>query len=449
MIIKNFIINCSLRVALLTITIGLSFYLFLQSKVLIAGIFTALVAIGQVFALIRYVTQTNHDVNRLISSIRYSDFSQSFTGNPEGAGFDSLSQSLNDVIIEFQRTKLEKEEQYQFLQTIIDHVGIGLIAFQPDGTVELFNNAAKRLLKVPVLRNIENLTSVDPHLVDTIRKLSTGENQLFKLQQEDGLVQLSLYATGFVSKQRQLLLVAMQNIQNELEEKEMRAWQNLIRVLTHEIMNSIAPISSLASTANELLASDCQVASEGPQTEKFRDVCDAIETIEKRSKGLITFIEKYRELTRIPQPQFKIVRVGDLIERVKNLMTEQMAQHTIEFGTGIDPINLEITADPALIEQVLINLCKNAVEAMVTAEQPKIELMAGTGSQGNPVIKVIDNGRGIPDEVLERIFIPFFTTKQKGSGIGLSLSRQIMRLHKGTLSVESRPGVSTVFTLRF
>ena len=449
MIIKNFIINCSLRVALLTATIGLSFYLFLHSKILIAGIFTALIAIGQAIALIRYVTQTNHDVNRLISSIRYSDFSQSFSSNIEGAGFDSLAQSLNDVIIEFQRTKLEKEEQYQFLQTIIDHVGIGLIAFQPDGTVELFNNAAKRLLKVPVLRNIENLTSVDPHLVDTIRKLSTGENQLFKLQQEDGLVQLSLYATGFVSKRRRLILVAMQNIQNELEEREMRAWQNLIRVLTHEIMNSIAPISSLASTANELLASDCQVESEGTQAEKFRDVCDAIETIEKRSKGLINFIEKYRELTRIPQPQFKIVRVGDLIERVKSLMTEQMAQHTIEFGTGVDPVNLEITADPALIEQVLINLCKNAVEAIVTAEQPKIELMAGTGSQGNPVIKVIDNGRGIPDEVLERIFIPFFTTKQKGSGIGLSLSRQIMRLHKGTLSVESRPGLSTVFTLRF
>ena len=449
MIIKNFIINCSLRIALLTVTIGLSYYLFLHSKILIAGIFTALVTIGQAIALIRYVTLTNHDVNRLISSIRYSDFSQSFTSTPEGAGFDSLAQSLNDVIIEFQRTKLEKEEQYQFLQTIIDHVGIGLIAFQPNGTVELFNNAAKRLLKVPVLRNIENLTSIDPHLVDTIRNLSTGENQLFKLQQEDGLVQLSLYATGFVSKRRQLLLVAMQNIQNELEEKEMRAWQNLIRVLTHEIMNSIAPISSLASTANKLLADDCQVETEGPQTEKFRDVCDAIETIEKRSKGLITFIEKYRELTRIPQPQFKIVRVGDLVERVKHLMAEQMAQHTIEFDTSIDPENLEITADPALIEQVLINLCKNAVEAVTTAEQPKIELMAGTGSQGNPVIKVIDNGRGIPDEVLERIFIPFFTTKQKGSGIGLSLSRQIMRLHKGILSVESRPGVTTVFTLRF
>jgi signal transduction histidine kinase len=269
------------------------------------------------------------------------------------------------------------------------------------------------------------------------------------LQQEDGLVQLSLYATGFVSKRRQLLLVAMQNIQNELEEKEMRAWQNLIRVLTHEIMNSIAPISSLASTANELLASDCQVEPEGPQTERLRDVCDAVETIEKRSKGLITFIEKYRELTRIPQPQFQIVKVVDLIERVRHLMTEQMTQHNIEFDSGIDPVNLEITADPALIEQVLINLCKNAVEAMATAEQPKIELMAGTGSQGNPVIKVIDNGRGIPGEVLERIFIPFFTTKQKGSGIGLSLSRQIMRLHKGTLNAESKPGIATIFTLRF
>jgi len=241
----------------------------------------------------------------------------------------------------------------------------------------------------------------------------------------------------------------MQNIQNELEEKEMNAWQNLIRVLTHEIMNSIAPIASLASTANGLLADDCKMEPVDNRSERLKDVCDAVETIEKRSTGLIAFIEKYRELTRIPQPQFRIVRVGDLVERVKSLMNDQMARHAVAFDSRIDPEALEITADPALIEQVLINLCKNAVEAMNAVEKPQIDLLGGTDGHGNPVIKVIDNGKGIPEDVLERIFIPFFTTKQKGSGIGLSLSRQIMRLHKGTLSVDSIPGVKTVFTLRF
>ena len=449
MILKNFNINCSLRIVLLTATIGLTFFLFFQTRYLFAVIISALVALGQVIALLRYVTCTNQDVNQLLASIEYSDFSQTITKNRKGSGFDELTEALNSAVRKFQHMNLEKEEQFRFLQTIVDHVGIGLVAYQTDGTVELLNNAAKRLLNVPTMRNIEDLRATDPKLVETLHRLSPGENRLVKLQRGDDLLQVSIYATGFVSKQMQLLLVAMQNIQNELEEKEMNAWQNLIRVLTHEIMNSIAPIASLASTANGLLADDCSMDPVDNRSERLKDVCDAVETIEKRSRGLIAFIEKYRELTRIPQPQFRIVRVGDLIERVKSLMNDQMARHLIAFSSRIDPETLEITADPALIEQVLINLCKNAVEAMDAVEQPRIDLVAATDRQGSPVIKVIDNGKGIPGEVLERIFIPFFTTKQRGSGIGLSLSRQIMRLHKGTLSVDSRPGVQTVFALRF
>jgi nitrogen fixation/metabolism regulation signal transduction histidine kinase len=447
MLFDNFNVHCAIRILLLTITMGLMFYFF-QSGFMVVGILTVILTACQIQALLRYVTRTNKELNRLLSSIKYSDFSQSFTDNIKGAGFEELTASLNEVIQNFQRTKLKNEAHLRFLQTVIDHAGVGLIAFQPDGTVELFNNAAKRLLKVPALMNIENLRPVAPQLVEIFGSLSPGENHLVRIQQNGGLLQVSIYATGFVSKQRQLLLVAMQDIQNELEEKEMKAWQNLIRVLTHEIMNSIAPIASLASTANGLLANDCRMEAEN-QNERLKDVCDAVETIEKRSTGLMAFIEKYRELTRIPQPRFQLVRVDKLVDRVKHLMDDQMMQHGIVFTTRIHPATLELTGDPALIEQVLINLCKNAVEAMDTVEKPQIDLRADTDAQGNPVIKVIDNGRGIPDEVLERIFIPFFTTKETGSGIGLSLSRQILRLHKGTLTAESTPGVKTVFTLRF
>jgi signal transduction histidine kinase len=449
MILKRFVINCSLRTILLTATLGLSAFLFLQTRFFLAGAICGMVAVGQFIALLRYVTRTNRNVSQLLASIEYSDLSQTFPQSPKGCGFDDLARSLNDVINKFRRMNLEKEEQFRFLQTIVDHVGIGLLAYQADGAVELHNNAAKRLLNVPVLRNIDELSGIDPKLLEALHRISPGENRLVKLQRDGDLLQLSIYATGFVSNRRQLQLVAMQNIQSELEEKEMMAWQNLIRVLTHEIMNSIAPIASLASTANALLANDCMVGPGDHRSERIKDVCDAVETIEKRSKGLIAFIEKYRELTRIPQPQFQIVEVADLVERVKNLMAEQMDRRFIQFKTRVDPKTLEITADPALIEQVLINLCKNAMEAMSAAEQPLIELTAGTDGQGNPIIKVTDNGRGIPDEVAERIFIPFFTTKQGGSGIGLSLSRQIMRLHKGSLNVDSQPGLKTVFALRF
>ena len=367
----------------------------------------------------------------------------------EGAGYEGLNASLNVVIDKFKQAKLEKEEHFRFLQTIIDHVGIGLVAFNPDGEVQLINNAAKRLMEMTHLRNIEDLRSTSPILAEKLRDLKPGRNHLIKLQQGENLMQLSVYATGFVLRQQQMLLVAMQNIQNELEEKEMISWQNLIRVLTHEIMNSIAPIASLASTANGLLADECHLDADDPRSEKIQDVCDAVDTIEKRSKGLITFIEKYRELTRIPQPQFQVLRVEDLFDRIQFLMKEQFETQSIVYSADIDPETLSVTADPALIEQVLINLCKNAAESVDGQTRAKIELLGRMDESGNPVIQVIDNGKGIDEDVADRIFIPFFTTKPRGSGIGLSLSRQIMRLHKGTISVSSKPGVQTIFKLKF
>ena len=315
--------------------------------------------------------------------------------------------------------------------------------------MELINNAAKKLLKIPRLGNIRDIESISPRLADKLSRISPGDKDLVKLKQGDDLLQLSIYATGFILRQQQLNLVAMQNIQTELEEKEMISWQNLIRVLTHEIMNSITPIASLASTAAGLLKDNKECKIPEDVNEVIIDVRQAVKTIEKRSKGLITFIDNYRELTRIPKPEFKIVQVKDLFDRVEILMKDQLKHNSIKFSTAIDPESLTITADPALIEQVLINLCKNSVEAVSGVSHPKIKLKAGTDGIGNPLVKVIDNGKGISEEVAERIFIPFFTTKPEGSGIGLSLSRQIIRLHKGTIGVASTPNERTVFKLRF
>jgi nitrogen fixation/metabolism regulation signal transduction histidine kinase len=446
---KRFDINCIIRVLLLSGTICLLAYLFVKTDFIAAAIFTGLIAGCQIFSLIRYVSKTNRDLTRLLQSIKYSDFSQSFTNNLKSSGFKELHAAFTEVIKEFQRAKLEKEEHLRFLQTIVDHVGIGLIAFKPAGEVELLNSAAKKLLKIPRLGNIRALESVSPKLVQKLFELAPGGNDLVKLQQGDDLLQLSIYATGFVLHRQQLMLVAMQNIQNELEEEEMKSWQNLIRVLTHEIMNSITPIASLSSTAYGLLKDERECEVPESMNETIDDVRHAVNTIEKRSKGLLTFIENYRELTRIPKPEFKMVKIKDLFERVDHLMKDQFEANSINFYMKIDPQSLEITADPALIEQVLINLCNNALEAVNGVTRPRIELKAGTDGLGNPVIKVTDNGKGITEEVAEKIFIPFFTTKQQGSGIGLSLSRQIMRQHEGTLSVSSTLGQETVFSLRF
>ncbi|MGD8459150.1 MAG: ATP-binding protein [Desulfobacterales bacterium] len=446
---RRFAVNCIIRVLLLSGSICLLAFLLFKTEFIAASIFLGLIGAYQIYSLIRYVTKTNRDLNRFLLSVRHSDFSQSYTNKLKGSGFDELNTAFSEVTKEFQQAKIEKEEHFRFLQTIIDHVGIALIAFNPDGEVELINNAAKKLLKIPRLGNIKDIESISSGLADKLSSISPGDKDLVKFKQGDNLLQLSIYATGFILRQQQLNLVAMQNIQSELEEKEMISWQNLIRVLTHEIMNSITPIASLASTAAGLLKDDkeCKVPEE--LNEVITDVGHAVKTIEKRSKGLITFIDNYRKLTRIPKPDFKIVQVKDLFERVESLMAEQFERHSIRFRMQVDPESLTITADPALIEQVLINLCKNSVEAISGVSRPKIKLKAGTDGLGNPVVKVIDNGKGIAEDVAERIFIPFFTTKPEGSGIGLSLSRQIIRMHKGTIGVTSTPKERTVFKLRF
>jgi nitrogen fixation/metabolism regulation signal transduction histidine kinase len=446
---KRFYLNCTVRVLLLSGSICLLAFLIFKTEFIAASIFLGLISAYQIFSLLRYVTRTNRDLNRFLLSIKHSDFSQSYTNQLKGSGFDELNTAFSEVTKEFQQAKIEKEEHFRFLQTIIDHVGIALIAFNPDGEVELINNATKKLLKIPRLGNIKDIESISSRLTDKLGSISPGDKDLVKFKQGDNLLQLSIYATGFILRQQQLTLVAMQNIQSELEEKEMISWQNLIRVLTHEIMNSITPIASLASTATGLLEDNKECKIPEDVNEVIIDVRHAVKTIEKRSKGLITFIDNYRKLTRIPKPDFKIVQVKDLFERVEILMKKQFEHHSIKFNTAVDPESLTITADPALTEQVLINLCKNSVEAVSGVSRPKIKLKAGTDGIGNPIVKVIDNGKGIAEEVAERIFIPFFTTKPEGSGIGLSLSRQIIRMHKGTIGVISTPGERTVFKLRF
>jgi two-component system nitrogen regulation sensor histidine kinase NtrY len=436
-------------VLLLSVTLCLLAYLIFKTDFIAAAIFLCLMAAYQIYALLRCVTKTNRDLNRFLLSIKHSDFSQSFTNSVKGSGFDELNAAFSEVTGEFQRAKIEKEEHFRFLQTIIDHVGIALVAFDTEGNVALMNNAAKRLLKISRLGNIKDLGSISPPLADKLGNISPGDKDLVKLQQDDDLLQLSVYATGFIMRQQKLTLVAMQNIQHELEEKEMISWQNLIRVLTHEIMNSITPIASLASTAQGLLKENQECEVPESMNEVIDDVRNAVNTIEKRSNGLLNFIENYRKLTRIPKPDFKVTHIKDLFDRVEYLLKDQFEQSAVNFKKRIDPESLTITADPALIEQVLINLCKNSMEAVTGLVNPKIKLKAGTDGRGNPVIKVSDNGKGIPEEVVEKIFIPFFTTKPQGSGIGLSLSRQIIRLHKATIGVTSKPNAQTVFKLRF
>jgi nitrogen fixation/metabolism regulation signal transduction histidine kinase len=454
---RHFRTQVVLRVVLLGATLlGAVGLAVLTTSYVAAGLVGAL-AVYQIVALIRYVEQTNHDLSRLLQSIQYSDFSQSFTARGRGASFEELAKAFREVMDDFREARAEKEESYRYLETVMQHVGIGLISFRQDGEVELINTAAKRLLRVPRLKQIGDLVPISRELVDTLFRLRSGEKALVKVVDDDELLQLSVYATEFRMRDDLYKLVSIQDIQSELEEAEVEAWQKLTRVLTHEIMNSVAPIASLAATANGLLEETEALPENGaPDAEEealaadtMEDVRGAVRTIERRSHGLLNFVQAYRRLTRVPTPNFEIIPIPQLFRDVADLMRSDMAERGVRFECTVQPERLDLTADPALIEQVLLNLVKNAMQAAEGTPDAEVRLDAHLGPRGRPVIQVIDNGPGIVEEAMEKIFIPFFTTKKEGSGIGLSLSREIMRQHGGTLTAVSEPGERTVFTLRF
>ena len=396
----------------------------------------------QVWSLIRFVDRTNRDLARFLQAIRYADFSQTYVTGGLGSSFDELKRSFNEVLDAFRATRAEKEEQALYLQMVVQHIGVGLVAFDRQGEVSLINNAAKRLLRVNRLANVSDLESRGPGLVQTLTTLGPRRKALLRLEEDGEVRQLACFAALFRTGEEEHRLVSLHDIQSELEEQEMEAWQRLIRVLTHEIMNSITPIASLSATAEGLLQQETVAG------EDVSDVRTAVHTIHRRSQGLLQFVDAYRDLTRVPAPDFQITPVSGLFERVTQLMGHQFEEAGVELVHAVAPPSLEVTADPGQVEQVLINLLRNACDAAGGRDGARVELTAFM-DRDRVVIDVADNGTGIVEEALDKLFIPFFTTKQDGSGIGLSLCRQIMRMHRGTISARSEPGVRTVFSLRF
>ena len=445
MVYRKFRVDVTVRVAILVVLIGLFFYVLFKMKVPAAAVLLGLLIAAQVAGLFRAVDRTNRDLARFFDSVRFDDFSQTFRGKSPGGAFADLHAALARVIEAFRAARADKEEQALYLQTVVQHVGIGLVVFQPDGEVELINNAARRLLKIPLLKNIRNLEEAYPGLPETLFRLKPRDRSLVKVEAGDEQLQLLLHAAAFKQHGRDFTLVSIQDIRGELEEREIEAWQKLIRVLTHEIMNSMTPISSLATTVEGLI----EKSREGGEPESMSDIRGALRTIQRRSEGLLHFVDGYRNLARISKPDLKFFPASDLFAQVAQLLQSRLDECGVRLAAFSNPARLEILADPNLLEQVLINLVLNACDAVRGEAHPRIELTASLDERGRPVIQVRDNGAGIAPENLDKIFVPFFSTKEGGSGIGLSLSRQIMRLHGGSITVASKPGQETVFTLRF
>jgi two-component system nitrogen regulation sensor histidine kinase NtrY len=313
------------------------------------------------------------------------------------------------------------------------------------------NIAAKRLLKIENIKNISTLNTISEELVKCFWELKTGGRSLINVEIGGDERQLSVYVIELNLGDENFKLISLQNIRSELEEKEMEAWQKLVRVLTHEIMNSVTPISSLANTVEGEIVGYLDYNENQPNIKKedLEDIHLAVQTIQRRSDGLIRFVNDFRSLTHTPEPKIQMVSVMELFNQISILLKHEVETNHIKFIVNVNPQNLALSIDPELIQQVLINLIKNAVQALEERENKIIELLAYQDEKNNTLFILKDNGPGIEEEAQTKIFIPFFTTKKSGSGIGLSLSRQIMRQHNASLSVKSKLDEGTEFILRF
>lgn len=451
MIYRNFRFNAIIRIVLITASIFILFYTW--QEFFITPVLIGVFIIIQLYALFKYIDKSNRDLASFLESIRFSEFTRSFQMEGMGSSFDELNKAFNDVIRDFQTVRTEKEEHFHYLQSIVQNIDVSIIAYQKDGTVEMINKAAKKLFQISGLKNVKQLYQISGELVEKLLSIAPGDSALIKVQQEDDLLQLAINSTEFKIHNKTIVLATIKNIQSVLEEQETEAWQKLISVLTHEIMNSITPIASLSSTIDVMINSFKEQQQIDPNanidSETANEIQQGLQTIHKRSTGLLHFVNTYRNLTRIPKPNFRITTVKGIFDNIIPLMNEEFTQANISFHSEIDPPEMEFSADVELLEQVIINLLKNAIHALDGQEKAQITMKAFLNKRGRVTIQVVDNGVGILPEVLDKIFIPFFTTKPKGSGIGLSLSRQIMRLHGGSITAYSVPSYGASFTLTF
>jgi two-component system, NtrC family, nitrogen regulation sensor histidine kinase NtrY len=445
--LKKFEWRILLRVLLLFITLSAaSFILVNQWYVYLLIIIP--VIIYQIIEFYRFQKKAHQELDQFVESVHYRDFSRYFDVKHAPVELQPLRQGFNEINTTFKVISKEKETQYQYLQKILELVDTGILSYEEQvGTVVWMNESLKKMLQLPYLKTIHSLNKRDNELYKEILALSPGDNKIATAHIDKSFFKVLLSATMFQTDGKIYKLIAFQNVNEALDETESKAWQKLLSVLTHEIMNSVAPISSLADTLKNRLQQS--VTTLNNDSGSVDDLEIGIETIKRRSEGLLKFAETYRNLNKITTLNLKKMYVRDIFENLLRLMQPTLEQKNIELETILKETDLSFEADTNLIEQVLINLVVNAIEAVKDKKNPKILLTAYLANNRKTIIKVADNGNGMPEEVLDKIFIPFFSTKKSGSGIGLSLCKQIMMLHKGNIQVHSVEGEGTAFLLQF
>ena len=452
MLLKNLYINVLIRVIFI---VASSVILGIVLQHLDRGYYYTLTGIillilFQTWLLVNQVNKTNADLEKFFSSVQDHDSSFRFYEITKNSSFKRLYDRMNNLNTIIQNVKIENERTNHFLQSVVDHVDIGLMSFDRNGNIEIYNRAAKKYLNVQQPRQLSSLKTTDEKIVEIIAAIKPGQKILHKMKIDNLLQSVLVKATELKFESNVIKLVSFQDITNELDKKELDSWQRLIRVLTHEIMNSISPITSLTSVISGYFKKKGNANPILPEEINHQIIAktlSGLNTIEETGKGLLGFVDKYRSLTSLPKPNLTQFTIDSQFLKCKLLM-ESTISNSLEIITTVYPEDIALVADYSQVEQILLNLIKNGIEALNNRENGTIRLKAFYGD-GGTIIQVEDNGIGISNEIIEDIFVPFYTTKENGSGIGLSLSKQIMQNHKGTISVNSALNKGTIFTLKF
>jgi two-component system, NtrC family, nitrogen regulation sensor histidine kinase NtrY len=401
--------------------------------------------------LIYYVERTTREFTSFLSFVAHHDYSTPIPLAAKGPIFRELQSAYRLLSEEFRRLNLQKAANLQYLETVVEHVSIALCCLDARGYVRMMNQPARQLFGLPFMNSWHTFGRIDPRLPEILQKMTDGERTLLAVIREDDNLQLLLYATTFELLGERYKLVSFQNIREELDRQETESWQKLIRVLTHEIMNSVTPIISLSGLVRETMIDETVTPPtvRPLQPSQQNDMLRSVTAIHSRSRGLMDFVRAYRSFAKLPEPVLADIDARALLERARLLMSGDVDRHGIALEVQCSGDGPAIRVDADQIEQVLINLIRNAIEALEAAAAPNIILRASRNAHHEVLLQVIDNGAGIPAEHLESVFVPFFTTKRNGTGVGLSVSRQIVQLNRGWISVRSVAGEGCVFTLKF
>lgn len=444
---NRFYLFIIIRVILITLTCFGMVWFFIGPRLYATSFFFLVLLIIEMVALCNFLNRTNRDLTNFLIFLHENDTSITYSKGRIERYFKSLTSSLEKLTRNMQQTRLEKEQKHQYLQAVVEHIGIGLVAYSDTGKVDFMNRAARELFSIPEIGLLSTLQHRYPEVYTLL--VTTNETSPVKFKSKSSELLLTIKRSYLKMNNSTITMVSFQNIKAEMDEQELQAWRKLIRVLRHEIMNSITPITTLTTALRRSFTNNNGTKPISELThETIDDALLCSEVIEERSKGLVQFVEQFCNLTNAPKPILGNVTVAQLFDRVSTLFVREMHDKNILLKREITPSSLTLYVDEKLIEQVLINLIKNAVEAL-NGKSGTIGLQAGYDEKNTTFIRVTDTGCGITSDMIDSIFVPAFTTKEGGSGIGLSISKQLMQLHGGTIECRSEPNNGTCFELIF